>query len=578
MPRQQAGIPARPPGPGEESMSDERKALREAVSRFMPPRTAADFCDDNARRVGRKEALVDSRRRLTWERTAELSDALALGLLDLGLERDARVLIQMPNSAELFLARLACEKAGLRLVTAAPSLRRAELGPIVRFTRPEAAIVPAAYRGFRHLELLEQVRVPELRHVLAAWDEVPRGCLSLEQVLSAPVPDRARRRLAATRYGVEDVCQLATTSGSTGLPKCAAVPLYTRLLTAWSHVKRFRVDHGDTLCAVTAIISGVADGLIYNGACQTGARVVLMDRFDPRRTCETVARERVNVLPLVPTMISRLLALDDLRGHDLDSLRMVVSHGSLLPRELGVEAESRLGCRIMQGYGSVDCGGLCATSWDDPPDVRIRSVGRPLEGNELRIVDEGGNRVRPGAPGRLWVRGLPSDARFFRNPELDARRRSDGFLDLQEWGRMDERGNVYLMGRDQDLIIRGGRNVFPADLEDLLVRCPGVKEAAVVGYADADLGEGIAACVVPEEGARLTLEGVREFLRQQGLAPFKRPDRLESMDGFPRVASGDKVDKRALRERVGGSRTGNRGNLEQLPPFVPRPNDCPRSS
>ena len=538
-------------------MSDERRALREAVSRFMPPRTAADFCDDNARRAGAKEALVDSRRRLTWERTAELSDALALGLLDLGLERDSRVLIQMPNSAELFLARLACEKAGLKLVTAAPSLRRAELGPIVRFTRPEAAIVPAAYRGFDHLELLEQVRVPELRHVLAAWDDVPPGCLSLERVLSAPVPDHGRRRLSATRYGVEDVCQLATTSGSTGRPKCAAVPLYTRLLTAWSHLRRFRVDGGDTLCAVTAIISGVADGLIYNGVCQAGARVVLMDRFDPRRTCETVARERVDVLPLVPTMISRLLALDDLDGRDLGSLRMVVSHGSLLPHELGVEAEARLGCRIMQGYGSVDCGGLCATSWDDPPDVRIRSVGRPLEGNELRVLDESGNEARPGEPGRLWVRGLPSDARFFDAPELDARRRPDGFLDLQEWGRMDRGGNVYLMGRDQDLIIRGGRNVFPADLENLLLRCPGVKDAAVVGYAHADLGEGIAACVVPEEGARPTLEQVREFLRQQGLAPFKRPDRLESMDGFPKVASGDKVDKRALRERVEEPKAGD---------------------
>ena len=276
----------------------------------MPLKTAADFCDDNAGRVAGKEALVDARRRLTWGQMGELSDALALGLLDLGLEHDARVLIQMPNSAELFLARLACEKAGLRLVTVAPSLRRAELEPIIRFTRPEVAIVPATYRGFAHIELLEQVRVPELRHVLAAWDEVPAGCLSLEAILSGAVPEERRRLLSATRYGVEDVCQLATTSGSTGVPKCAAVPLYTRLLTAWMHLRRFEVGAEDTLCAVTAIISGVADGLVYNGVCQAGARVVLMDHFDPRSTCEAVAREGVNVLPMVPTMISRLLAFD----------------------------------------------------------------------------------------------------------------------------------------------------------------------------------------------------------------------------------------------------------------------------
>ena len=531
-------------------MSDGRAALRDAVSRYMPLKTAADFCDDNARRIVEKEALVDARRRLTWGQVAELSDALALGLLDLGLERDGHVLIQMPNSAELFLARLACEKAGLRLVTVAPSLRRAELELIVRFTRPKVAIIPAAYRGFSHVELLEQVRVPELRHVLAAWDEVPAGCLSLEEILAAEVPEGRRRRLSATRYGVEDVCQLATTSGSTGTPKCAAVPLYTRLLTAWFHLQRFRVGADDTLCAVTAIISGVADGLVYNGVCEAGARVVLLDHFDPRDTCETVARERVNVLPMVPTMISRLLALKELEDYDFGSLRIIVSHGSPLPHDVGRAAEARLGCRIMQGYGSVDCGGLCATSWDDPPDVRIGSVGRPLEGNEMRIMDASGHEAPRGETGRLWVRGLPSDARFFDNPDLNARRRADGFLDLQEWGRMDERGNIYLMGRDQDLIIRGGQNIFPADIENLLVRHAKVREAAVVGYADPEMGERIAACVVPESGASLTLEEVREFLRDQGLAPFKRPDRLELVDAFPKVASGDKVDKRALRESL----------------------------
>lgn len=534
-------------------MPDQHTALREAVAHYMPLKTAADFCDDNARRAGSRDALVDARRRLTWGEVAELSDALALALLDLGLERDGRVLIQMPNSAELFLARLACEKAGLRLVTVAPSLRRAEMESIVAFTRPEVAIIPAAYRGFSHAGLIDHVRVPELRHVMVAWDEVPDGCLPLEAVFHERVTDEGRRRLAATRYGVEDVCQLATTSGSTGTPKCAAVPLYTRLLTAWLHLQRFRVGAGDTLCAVTAIISGVADGLVYNGVCESGARVVLLDHFDPRATSETVARERVNVLPMVPTMISRLLSLPDLDGHDFSSLRIIVSHGSPLPHELGHAAEARLGCRIMQGYGSVDCGGLCATSWDDPADVRIGSVGQPLEGNEMRIMDASGQEVPRGETGRLWVRGLPSDARFLDNPDLNARRRPDGFLDLEEWGRMDGAGNIYLMGRDQDLIIRGGQNIFPADIENLLARHPRVREAAVVGYDDPEMGERIAACVVPEWGAALTLEEVTDFLREEGLAPFKRPDRLELMDAFPKVASGDKVDKRALRERVGTS-------------------------
>ena len=528
-------------------MGDESNALRDALSRYMPLKTAADWCDDNAEKFGAREALVDSRRRLTWSCVKELSDRLALALLGFGLERDATVLIQMPNSAELFLTRLACEKAGLRLVTVAPSLRRAELQPIVEFTRPTVAIIPAEYRGLQHAELLAQVRVAELQQVLVAWDEVPEGSISLEEILARPRSEAATARLRETRFGVENVCQLATTSGSTGIPKCAAVPLYTRLLTSWNHLQRFRVGRADTLCAVTTIISGVADGLIYNGVCQAGARVVLVDHFDPQHTSETVAREQVNVLPMVPTMISRLLALPNLEEHDFSSLRMIVSHGSMLPHQLGVDVEDRLDCRIMQGYGSVDCGGLCATSWEDPQPVRVDSVGRPVDGNTIKVVDAEGGDAGVGEVGRLWVRGLPSDARFFNNPELDARRRDDGFLDLQEWGRMDDQGNVYLLGRNQELIIRGGQNIFPADIEQLLTRHPLVTEVAVVGVPDPEMGERVAAYVICQPGRSLTLVELREFLQEQGLARFKWPEKLELLDGLPKVASGDKVDKQALR-------------------------------
>lgn len=532
-------------------MSDERALLRAALAHRMPLKTAADFCDENAQSCSDHEAVVDSRRRLTWSQLKDRSDRLALACLELGLERDARVFIQMPNSVELFLARLACEKAGLRLVTAAPGLRQAELAPLLEFTRPKVAIVPAEYRGCNYIELIEKVRARGLEHVFTPWHEAPPGCLSLEDVWSRPLPEGAASVLRTGRYGVEDVCQLATTSGSTGTPKCAAVPLYTRLLTSWYHLVRFRVGKDDTLCAATTIIAGVADGLIYNGACQAGARVVLMDHFDPRLACETVARERVNVLPLVPTMISRLLALPDLEEYDLRSLRMIVSHGAMLPYEVGRAAEERLHVRIMQGYGSVDCGGLCATSWDDDQAVRLRSVGRPLEGNEIRILDAEGREAAPGEAGRLWVRGLPSDARFFNSPELDSRRREDGFLDLQEWGRKDAAGNVYLLGRHQELIIRGGQNIFPGDLEQMLVRHAAVAAAAVVGMPDPEMGERVAAFVVCRAGSSVTLSEITAFLEQEGVARFKWPEQLEIVDELPRVASGDKVDKPALRERGG---------------------------
>lgn len=521
----------------------------------MPLMTAADFCDRNAREFGDQEALVDHRLRLTWSQVKALSDRLALHLLVLGLKRDARILVQLPNWAELFLTRLACEKAGLRPVTVTPSFRRAELDPIVQFTRPQAAIIPWEFRGFNHYEMIRDIRAKTLRHLIVVGESIPPGALSVEDMLTSEVgPENVVDRLRKSRYSVLDVCQVATTSGSTGTPKCVEVPLYTRLLTAWIHLKRFGVSHNDKLAAVTPIVTGAADGLVYNGGCQVGARVVLVDHFTPEKACAILEAEQVSVIPLVPTMMARIMALPNLDSYDLGSLRAVINHGSNLAYFQGAEFEKRLNCRIVQGYGSVDCGGICANSWSDPPEVRLGTVGRPLDGNEIKIVSEEGKEVSPGEVGRLLVRGLHADARFFNNSALNASSRRDGYFVLQELGRLDGRGNVVLMGREQDLIIRGGQNIFPADVEGLLIQHPNVLEVSVIGVPDEEMGERICACVVCRKGQSLSLAEVTSFMEERGVARFKWPERLEIVSSLPRVASGHKIDKRILKRGVVDSR------------------------
>lgn len=514
----------------------------------MPAMTAADFCDRNAEQFGGKEALVDCRRRLTWSQVKQASDRLASNLLALGLQRDAKVLVQLPNWAELFLLRLACEKAALRLVTVTPAFRFAELAPIVRFTRPEAAIVPKSYRGFDYCELLERVRNPELRHLIVAGEEIPPAALSLEPFLAiSPKNHNIAATLQARRYTILDVCQIATTSGSTGIPKCVEVPLYTRLLTGWIHLKRFGVGAEDTLGAVTSIVTGTADALVYNGGCAIGARIVLIDHFSAEETCAVLEAERVSVIPLVPTMISRILAMPGLSGHKLKALRTVVNHGSSLSFVQGLQFEQRLGCRIVQGYGSVDCGGISATFREDRLEVRLGTLGRPLDGNEVKVVNAAGEELPPGEMGRLMVRGLNADGRYYNDPELNSSSRCDGYFDLGELGRLDEQGNVVLMAREKDVIIRGGQNIFPVDVEGALCQHPQIVETSVVGMDDPEMGEKVCAFVVCRDGARITLSKITEFLKDKGLARFKWPERIEIIDSLPRVASGHKVDKTKLK-------------------------------
>lgn len=524
----------------------------------MPLMTAADFCDRNAREFGAKEALVDLRQRLTWSQVKQLSDRLAAGLVKLGLQRDAKVLVQLPNCTELFLTRLACEKAGVRLVTVTPTFSLAELAPIIRFTGPEAAIIPKLHRGVNYFDLLKAARTEELQFVIVTGDEVPPGTLSFKEMLAEAVVARDGEQFENRRYTIVDTCQIATTSGSTGTPKCVEVPLYTRLLTGWVHLKRFAVSAADRLAAVTSIVTGTADALVYNGGCAVGAAVVLMDHFAPEECCSLMAAERVSVIPLVPTMMARILAMPDLSPYDLDSLRIIINHGSSLPRSQGEEVEKKLGCRIVQAYGSVDCGGISATCWSDTEDVRLGTLGRPLDGNEISIVDSDNRELPAGKVGKLLVRGLHTDARFLNNPELDLGRRINGYFDLQELGASDEDGNIILMGREHDLIIRGGQNIFPADIEAVLSQHSKILEVAVVGLPDPEMGERVCAFVVCRDGPPVTLDELVSFLKEKGLARFKWPERLAVLQNLPKVASGHKIDKKKLKENfftnsLGGS-------------------------
>jgi non-ribosomal peptide synthetase component E (peptide arylation enzyme) len=245
--------------------------------------------------------------------------------------------------------------------------------------------------------------------------------------------------------------------------------------------------------------------------------------------------------------MARIITLPDLSKYKF-KLRVVINHGSILAFSQGVETEELLGCRIMQGYGSVDCGGIAATYWNDPREARLGTVGRPLDGNGIRIVDSESRDVRPGETGRLLVRGLHTDARFFQNPDLNSAKRHDGYFDVQELVRMDKDGNLILMGREQDLIIRGGQNIYPADIEAALVQHPRISEACVVGIPDSDLGESVCAYVVCQRGDVVTTSDIAVFLESLGLASFKWPARVRVVDSLPKVASGHKVDKKKLKE------------------------------
>jgi len=276
----------------------------------------------------------------------------------------------------------------------------------------------------------------------------------------------------------------------------------------------------------------------------------LLSHFEPESAFDLIQRERVTVACVVPALLAMMVRCLRSDRRDLSSVRYWVSVSAPLASNLAREAEEKLGGIVLNIYGAVDWGGVVFTAPEDPPEVRYFTVGRPRVDTEVRLVDEAGRMVAKGETGEIQGRGPSCSSGYYRNQEATAHAwTSDGWLPLGDLGRWDEKGNLILVGRKDELIIRGGQNIQPAEIEDHLVAHPKVKQAAIVGMPDPVMGQKVCAYIVPATEAGVRLEEIVSFLRSRQLAPYKLPERLELVDKFPMV-SDTKINKRVLAAEI----------------------------
>ncbi len=526
-------------------------SLEAEIRSYIPFLTTAGLCDRNAREFSDKEALVDLRRRLTWREVQVLANKLALTLRDLGLSKDRPLLVQLPNCVELFLARIACEKAGVACVTASPAFKALEIRQILEHTKPGAAMI---FRSYRNVDYLSQIKEADNRsqlEIFVVGDDVPRGALSIEETFRKKIDSqRVQELLEETALGPMDSCQIATTSGSSGLPKCVEVSIYSRLLTGFIHAQRFALKHIDTIAPFGTIVSGTSEALGYFGVSLLGARAVLVDHFNPEEVFPWIAAEGVTFACMVPTMVAKIADLLPDLPLPAHNLRGIATYGSVLPIPFAEKMEHLLEAKIVQGYGTMDFGGIAASSVTDKRAVRIGTVGRPLDGNEVIICGDNGERLAPGNEGYIRVRGIHAVGRYYRSPELDEGKWKHGYFDVGEIGRFDKEGNLIILGRSDNVIIRGGQNIYPEDIEALLARHPGIHEVAVVGVPDLVYGQKLCAFIVVRSGWKLSVSDTVDFLMQRGIAHFKIPETILFVPDLPRVSSGEKVNKKELANRA----------------------------
>lgn len=520
---------------------------------FWTPHLTVDFWEANAAAIPDEEAIVDSTSRLTWFEAVKMIHRLTATFLELGLKKDDVILCQLYNSIPLTLVRLACEKAGILVAMVGTKFRETEIEAVLGKTEAVGAVLPARFRRFDFFKMFSQMqgKLKRLKYLFVVGDEVPKGGLSLYDIIQTPSASEGDKILDRQKFDPFEFTEVTTTSGSTGIPKCVEWTACARLATAREYIKDYHMTEKDVIAAVSPSISGSAETLIHRTCPQVRAKTIMLEHFTPEEICRLIQREGVTGVGAVPTHLVRLVEFPGLKDYDLSSLRFIQVSGGLLAYHLGVETEAKLGCKVIQGYGGMDIGSVAGGYLDAPQELRLKSVGRILRGNVATLLDpDTGEEVPKGEVALVTVDGPHCVGGYFRDPETTAASRIGDKFNMGDLGALDEEGNLFLRGRVKNIIIRGGQTIYPTEVEELLVEHPMVSEAALVRMPDQEMGERACAFVVTKKNQSFDFEEMSAFFKSRHVALYKIPERLELVDELPLVAGGNKINKGVLEERL----------------------------
>ena len=531
-------------------------------------KTIGVLLDEVSGTDGSREALVVAHQKLRWT-YAELkmrSDAFASGLLALGLEPGDRVGIWAPNCAEWTIAQFATAKAGLILVNINPAYRLSELEHVLRAVGCRALIAAARFKTSDYIAMIRELvpelrngsgelhcaRLPELRHVISIAGKHD-GCMSFDGIAERG-KQAGNKRLESLSASIQmdDAVNIQFTSGTTGLPKGATLSHHNLINNAFFVGEATGIEPGSRVCIPVPLYHcfGMVMG---NLGCVTHAATMVYpsESFDPLKTLETVEAERRDVLYGVPTMFIAQLNHPEFARFDLNSLRRGIMAGAPCPIEVMKEVASTMHMsEITIAYGMTETSPVSfQSSRDDPLELRVSTVGRIQPHLEVKIVNREGRVVPRGEPGELCTRGYSVMLGYW-NDEARTREAVDstGWMHTGDLATLDDDGYCRIVGRIKDMVIRGGENIYPREVEEYLYGHPDIQDVQVFGVPDTKYGEELCAWIVSKAGAALDEEGVRRFC-QDRVSHYKIPRYIRFVDSFPSTVTG-KVQKFAMRETM----------------------------
>ena len=516
------------------------------------------------------EALVVPHQDIRWSYSDLRTrvDTFAAGLLALGLKPGERIGIWAPNCAEWVITQFATAKAGLILVNINPAYRLAELDYALSKVGCSALITAQSFKTSNYIGMLNELmpelagcepgalrgsKFPSLKIMIRLGDQKSPGFLNFTEIADlANEQHLADLKTVEARLQFDDPINIQFTSGTTGAPKAATLTHHNIVNNAFFVGRQMNLAHTDRMCIPVPMYH--CFGMVLGTLCCVahGAAMVFSSAgYDSLEVLKTVEAERCSVLHGVPTMFIAELDRPEFADFDLTTLRTGIMAGAPCPVELmkRVQTEMHLD-QITIAYGMTETGPVSfETSVDDPLERRVTTVGRVLPHTEIKIVDEEGRVVPRGITGELLTRGYCVMPCYWNDPERTAKAIDDAhWIASGDVAVLDEEGYCQIVGRIKDMLIRGGENIFPREIEEFLYQHPKIEEVEIVGVPDPKYGEEVCAWIKLREGETSTPEEIRDFCREK-IAHFKIPRYIKFVDEFPMTVTG-KVQKYIIRERM----------------------------
>ena len=524
-------------------------------NRWWSGMTLGDILQRAADFYPTKEALVEGETRMTYAALRNQVDQFAMGLIRHGVKKGERILVQLPNWYEFIIAYFAIHTMGGVVVLLNSRNTQFEIDHLCKVTDAEAWIVPNRYRKIDYLPIIEEVRKanPKLKRVILAKRESgpDAGYPSFQDILVKETlgPDE-RMELKRYRPNPRHVAQILPSGGTTGLSKAAPRTHNDYLSNVEGHARAWELNSFDICLIPTPVGHNLALLAGITSTVLTFGKMVLLDSTLPEDCCRTIEKEKVTCTALVPALVGRLVAFEDLKKFDIRSLTKIYAGGANSPPDLVRAVYERLRCQYVNAFGMVE--GPCSMSrLDDPVDMICNTVGRPCcPYEEFRVVDAQGNKLPTGAEGELAAKGPGIFTGYLKSEEENRKIFThDGFLKTGDLAVIDDKGYIRITGRIKDIIIRGGENISARDVEDLIASCAGVEYVAVVGMPDPALGEKVCAYVKVAPGHQVSFDGIIRHLKGKGASVLLLPERIEFVDEIPLTKAG-KPDKKVLRADI----------------------------